>query len=561
MKRFMRKAVSVRLTLAATTVVAAMLAVVNFRSLHLIHNDGLARNDSDNQRILEFLSRGSTEIENLAREMVDSFSTVTSPITEDEKMMNALGAGGTNDSPSMGNLPRYVVSSTNPNLDPSEGKRQCICDILAVDCLDSIACIPTANEVRHAQVFLGMEMRRAIKKSVQFEGPAFVWHHHPIGKGLQYMTMDAWNSWRDANQLPEFYPKDERSIFINETWYPDCRDRYNGTSCFFRDLARSEDLTGAVLEQNAKEWFHASYAIRNFVRVNTEGTFTVAIRNRIQTILRNFVHKQRRKLKKRSARLRRHLQHHREILNSPMSPLGHLVLYAHFTRILFNRRPFLDEIYRQHLASIVPSKATNVDASEQDSTPEVGDRKVQLDPFTVSLHMRRGDSCSTDEDHNLIPYEKESSPLDSPAQVSGVRKCYETKVYLDAVERIRKLLPANQPLHVYLSTDDADNVMDEIQTQHSQFYNNVVDEWHFLNYSRSNFQYNFEDFIESPENEKRFILGETAVADLWLLSHGQAFVGHLGSRFGKVGWLLATSRHNAFIPYFTVDGHSEYCVQ
>ena len=31
---------------------------------------------------------------------------------------------------------------------------------------------------------------------------------------------------------------------------------------------------------------------------------------------------------------------------------------------------------------------------------------------------------------------------------------------------------------------------------------------------------------------------ETALAELWHLSHMQYFVGHLGSRFGKVAWAV-----------------------
>lgn len=126
---------------------------------------------------------------------------------------------------------------------------------------------------------------------------------------------------------------------------------------------------------------------------------------------------------------------------------------------------------------------------------------------------------------------------------------------MNAVQRIRELVPDDQPIHVYLSTDDADDVIKEIQTRHADVYASV-NQWSFLNYSRTHFQYK-ADFIEDEENEGRPILGETAVADLWLLSHGQAFVGHLGSRFGKVGWLLATSRQARFVPYFSVDGHSK----
>merc|ERR1711862_1037751 len=51
-------------------------------------------------------------------------------------------------------------------------------------------------------------------------------------------------------------------------------------------------------------------------------------------------------------------------------------------------------------------------------------------------------------------------------------------------------------------------------------------------------------------------LGKTSILDLWHLSHGQVYIGHLGSSFGKLAWYEAMARHNTFIPYYTVDGHS-----
>jgi hypothetical protein len=54
-------------------------------------------------------------------------------------------------------------------------------------------------------------------------------------------------------------------------------------------------------------------------------------------------------------------------------------------------------------------------------------------------------------------------------------------------------------------------------------------------------------------------LGEAAMIDMWHLSHGQVFIGHLGSRFGKLSWWQAIARQNSFVPYFTVDGHSVCC--
>jgi len=121
---------------------------------------------------------------------------------------------------------------------------------------------------------------------------------------------------------------------------------------------------------------------------------------------------------------------------------------------------------------------------------------------------------------------------------------------------IRRLVAETRPLHVYIATDDMGDVIAEI----GRLPPVKVDRWNYMNYSRSNFEYDVMDVsIESEENPKKHILGETAVGDLWLLSHSDAFVGHLGSRFGKAAWLLAISRRNAFVPFFTVDGHSFCC--
>jgi len=185
--------------------------------------------------------------------------------------------------------------------------------------------------------------------------------------------------------------------------------------------------------------------------------------------------------------------------------------------------------------------------------------------------------------------------MDSKPQMGNDRLCYKTKVYLDTVRRIRSLVPISRPVHVYLATDDAGNMIHEILNttttaatsssgarnnannanntnnnnnnthdddarQSVRFENDLgVEEWHFLNYPREAFGYKAISIESGANAENQPFLGETAVADLWLLTHGDAFVGHMGSRFGKVSWLLAMARRNAFVPYFSVDGHSFCC--
>jgi hypothetical protein len=395
--------------------------------------------------------------------------------------------------------------------------KNCQCDLISVDCLDSIACIPTNKEHVYALVLLGIETRRSLKKAASYHGFVDGSDGNPIGKNLQYATISAWNSWRERGILPKFHGPGDSSVFVDPSRYPYCRElNQSGMSCFFGTVYGHEHSVGAEIENNAVQWIEAKH---NSTKMATKE------RLQIRQMMGELVQEQ----------VPRTVRHSR----SPLSPLGYLMLFSHLCRILFNRRPFLDKIFQAHLTTL--ETRPGLSASSEHGA------------FALSLHMRRGDSCS---ESNPRKYESEASALDSPAQVTAVRKCYKTQVYMDAVRRVRQLVPDDRPIHVYLSTDDVGDVMEEIQERHADVYQSIH-WWSFLNYSRAHFQYGKDLVIEDAKNKERPILGETAVSDLWLLSHGEAFVAHLGSRFGKVSWLLATSRFSRFIPFFSVDGHSE----
>jgi hypothetical protein len=441
-------------------------------------------------------------------------------------------------------FPRHMVTTTNPNPSAKAQRHhqtECECDVLSVDCIDYIACIPTSDNHRHALVHLGIETRSAMKRTAKFEGYVQDSTVAPVGKSHQYAAMAAWNSWVVANILPKQYALKNPHDFVNETFYPSCRETHRkGKSCFFTRITDPEDVRRGVMEKKAIKWFSDNkYGGKNEVES-------------MRTMLQDFITKQRRQLQHVHAGREKALSFDKShdgvtLPTSSMSPLGQLMVFSHLIRLLFQPRPFLLDIYEEKLTTVKP---THEQQQDQTSTAP--------SPFTISVHMRRGDSCHFDDDLQHYPYEREASSLQSPAQTSNVRRCYQTAVYLKVLERIRDLVPKNRPLHVYLSTDDTGNVMKEIAANHTHVYKNVVDEWHYLDYSRAHFQYDLTEFIESDANHNRPVMGETAVTDLWLLSHGQAFIGHLGSRFGKVAWYLATSRHNSFIPYFSVDGHSKF---
>lgn len=470
----------------------------------------------------------SVNLEDMARSMLQSFAPMSDGLPNKTAYVSRR------------DFPRLIVASENPSAHASTS--QCVCDLLTLDCLHSIACIPTSQEHRNAQVLLGMETRKAIIQTSTFDGEVHDAEFIPIGKGHQYSTIDAFMSWRWDGRLPRKYAT-FKHLFVDETRYEYCREKkLHGKSCFFRKMSLPEDSKREALERQAQEW-----------KDNHGGDAATV---QIQKVLQSFVLSQRRQfLEVFLTREEIHGKTKRShggvpVPTSTMSPLGQLMLFSHISRLLFSRRPFLQEIYEDKLTTV---KHKRTDAPQDPSK----DESPTLPPFTVSVHMRRGDACGRNTDIVEFPYMKEPSDLHSPAQMTSVRKCYETHVYLEPLERIRQILPKNQPLHVYLSTDDVGSIMDDIATNYSHIFKNVVDEWKIMDYARSNFRYDFSDTIESDKNDKQAIMGETAVNDLWLLSHGQAFVGHLGSRFGKVAWMLATSRHNAFIPYFSVDGHSK----
>jgi len=456
----------------------------------------------------------------------------------------------------------FVIS-----FDTKGARSKCSCDIVSADCLHMISCYKSMHnpQKRNALAWMGIEIRRAMKVSSEYmTAKSGSFRVVPLGKLLQYYTMSSWVTWRTRNTIYE-YNRKFASIFIEPSQYRDCYGadngklhpviRYNGPTCFYKSPRASEDSAGTIIENEARRWYNSTVK---------DGKNT---KRHVRHLLNDFFLKhQPLPIDEDSNPSGSHDTDQPDSADlaiatygADFSALGNLILFAHMTRLQFNRRPFLNEIYKKQLTAVVIPKAEN-----QTNT------YYNEDPFIIALHMRRGDSCG---DPNPQKYESLASDLFSKAQTGGDRKCYQTEVYLRAVARIRELVPKKRPIHVYLATDDVGNVIQEIFT--SQYDINIrkradgttetvmdstlgVDKWYFLNITRDHFQYK-SDSIESMENaENQPLLGETAVTDLWLLSHGHAFVGHLGSRFGKVSWLMATARRNSFIPFFSVDGHSEH---
>jgi hypothetical protein len=384
--------------------------------------------------------------------------------------------------------------------------KNCTCKLVSVDCLDAILCLPlNANETLE-KVQQGLYMRRVIKKSSYLSEDTtrnFDLVNGPIGKRSQVVAIYVWRHWLWSNEILEGV-ENEPDAFLNHSWYPDCvQHNLQGKRCFLQAFMSSEVL--GDIEKDALR-LHPAYN-------------NVSVREREATKILHTVRQN----------------------AFAIAPLDYLLMFAYISKISLNFRPHVHGLYKKRL-KVLSHNTTKV-----------------FQTLRVGMHVRRGDSCA----HSLSNYEQKAWPLDSRAQFGLTRICYDTNVYVKALERVLHLAGNNRHIEVYLATDYSRSLLEEIQSNFTEIFRTVS--WKYLDYSRNIFDYfggdmgGGQNFIESPNNTQQGILGETAFADILHLSHSQIFIGHLGSRFGKIGWLQAVARHGSFVPFFSVDGHSPCC--
>jgi hypothetical protein len=374
----------------------------------------------------------------------------------------------------------------------------CKCDIVSIDCLHMIPCM-TTNFERSAHA--GIVFREVMREFSQHDNAMeYDYPDAPMGMGAQQITIAVWKKWLAEKSLPTKVTSDP-DRFVNESSYPYCVNfKLQGRECFFNDITSTEIIDKFELEVlNRHKEYH-----------DVDKAAALDLISRLQTNLFN------------------------------VSTMDYLLAFSQISRMTFSLRNHMLEIYDRFLET-EGKKIGNFDRGT----------------FSVSMHLRRGDACM----HEITGYEKQASSLYSPAQSGSYRLCYDTQVYMKALQRILDFLP-DKDVIVYISTDHLGTIMDEIKSRFPALYKSVT--WKYLKYPRLYFNYNNETFdggnyIENPNNRFAAKLGETAAEDIWHLSHGQVFIGHLGSRFGKIAWWQSIARYHSFVPYFSVDGHSTCC--
>lgn len=410
--------------------------------------------------------------------------------------------------------------------------RECECDLMSIDCLDSIACIVSLDDGindnsdnnAYQQIHAGIIKRRALKESLEAVwdqplGDSYDWA--PLGKTLQSLSIKLWREWLLNNQLPTGMFGKSQEGFVNASAYPYCIENdLKGKLCYFGNFVASEEY-GELEAEAIKKYEEQGIA---------QGATGPSSNQKIRLL----------------DGAKAELQNMRENPDK-LSPYAYLLAFAHISKITFHLRRHMMDLYERRVKTIQPANTTDVHG--ENSTNSV---------LRVALHVRRGDACM----HALDGYSETASPLDSPAQQSGQRHCYATSVYIETLQRAHKIANKDKLRHlvVYVATDHMESLMDEIKDNHREVYDSMT--WKYVQYPRQMFNYSANlsqgsEFIEWAPN--KHFLGETAIVDIHHLSHGQIFIGHLGSRFGKLSWWQAMGRHNSFVPFFTVDGHSVCC--
>ena len=258
---------------------------------------------------------------------------------------------------------------------------------------------------------------------------------------------------------------------MNASMYPDCVDnKLVGKACFFHPIADAEMLHTDPLEVYAALPGGADMEETQSAKLQLDRY-------------------------KADARIHGHT----------LPALDHLLVFAQIARMHFNIRKPIIESYEKHLVIIKPkSSASSEEADTNDTLP-----------LRVSLHVRRADSCEQQkQDVDLktisdgkLRHLQNASDINSPAQVTGKRYCYDTAVYMDALRRLQQH-EQKQSLEIYLSTDYAGELLNDIQTNFPKLYESVT--WKYLNLPRDAFIY--VTAIEMNENKaKHGFLGETAV--------------------------------------------------
>lgn len=123
-----------------------------------------------------------------------------------------------------------LVSSSKSTSQTTIISDMCRCELLSIDCLDSIACIPRGTDLQDS-ISQGVLMRNLIRDLTTVKGISHYLAGEPIGKSMQYTAIEAYKKWINNGVLSS---QNRYSIFIKSDLYSDCVEKnLKYKDCFF----------------------------------------------------------------------------------------------------------------------------------------------------------------------------------------------------------------------------------------------------------------------------------------------------------------------------------------
>lgn len=155
--------------------------------------------------------------------------------------------------------------------------------------------------------------------------------------------------------------------------------------------------------------------------------------------------------------------------------------------------------------------------------------------FSVSMHVRQGDSCdfvldvSVEVITNYLRGELEQRP------------CFSIDVYMKKLYLLRMMYGVHR---VYLATDSQDMI--DRTHKHTEYH------WIYLDINRTFLEKRF-GWIDDRKDSDNENISFSAVADLMLMRRGDIFLGAFTSHFSKLAYYMMVGTRMRLPPFISLD--------
>lgn len=165
------------------------------------------------------------------------------------------------------------------------------------------------------------------------------------------------------------------------------------------------------------------------------------------------------------------------------------------------------------------------------------DATGRISEISVSMHVRRGDSC----DYNVLKEAQfyKTQYLNGPWYA---RPCFSVDMYMD---RLRALHDKYGVSKVYLATDSEEMIA---RTKLETGF-----EWVYLNFPRQIYAYQEGWWVDYYGDDSLESVTLSAAADLNLLKQGDVFLGAFTSHFSKLVYYMMVGHQLTLPPFLSMD--------